>query len=55
MKTSQVALLALRLTYTQHRSPDRAVFRSAAALAAAGITLSSFSLKQMLEKQRRLF
>jgi len=60
MKTSSVALYALRLTFgqvpqqsstnafTAAATPDRVVTRSATMMAVFGIALSSFSLKQML-------
>lgn len=57
MKTSQVARYAIRLNYGQvnefasSKTTDRATVRSAALLAALGIGLSSFSMKQMLTKQ----
>lgn len=57
MKTSQIARYAIRLNYGQvneiagSKTTDRATVRSAALLAALGIGLSSFSMKQMLTKQ----
>ncbi|XP_062547522.1 uncharacterized protein LOC134213040 [Armigeres subalbatus] len=58
MKTTQIARYAIRLNYGQvneiatgSKSSDRATVRSAALLAALGIGLSSFSMKQMLTKQ----
>lgn len=58
MKTTEVARYALRLSFgqisevTQASAPDRTVSRSAAMLAAFGIALSSFSLKQMLNSSQ---
>nr|XP_029709108.1 uncharacterized protein LOC109417766 [Aedes albopictus] len=51
MKTTQIARYAIRLNYGQPASSDRTTVRSAALLAALGIGLSSFSMKQMLAKQ----
>ncbi|XP_053695584.1 uncharacterized protein LOC128743089 [Sabethes cyaneus] len=59
MKTSQIARYAIRLNYGQVRvnelasskAIDRKTARSAALLAALGIGLSSFSMKQMLAQQ----
>lgn len=57
MKTTQIARYAIRLNYGQvnefasPKSTDRTTVRSAALLAALGIGLSSFSMKQMLTKQ----
>lgn len=59
MKTTQIARYAIRLNYGQvnefatagSKSSDRTTVRSAALLAALGIGLSSFSMKQMLAKQ----
>ncbi|XP_035909501.1 uncharacterized protein LOC118511028 [Anopheles stephensi] len=55
MKTTQAMRYAVRLNYGQvnevaAKSTDRATTRSAALLAALGIGLSSFSMKQMLTK-----
>lgn len=63
MKTTQLARYAIRLNYGQvnelasaaaghsGKSTDRNTVRSAALLAALGIGLSSFSMKQMVTKQ----
>lgn len=58
MRTTQIARYAIRLNYGQvnefassAKSTDRTTVRSAALLAALGIGLSSFSMKQMLTKQ----
>lgn len=63
MKTTQLARYAIRLNYGQvnelasaaashsGKSSDRNTVRSAALLAALGIGLSSFSMKQMVTKQ----
>ncbi|XP_050078900.1 uncharacterized protein LOC126565735 [Anopheles maculipalpis] len=55
MKTTQAIRYAVRLNYGQAnevaaKSTDRYTTRSAALLAALGIGLSSFSMKQMLTK-----
>uniref|UniRef100_A0A2M4C3E9 Uncharacterized protein n=1 Tax=Anopheles marajoara TaxID=58244 RepID=A0A2M4C3E9_9DIPT len=55
MKTTQALRYAVRLNYGQvndiaGKSTDRNTTRSAALLAALGIGLSSFSMKQMLAK-----
>uniref|UniRef100_A0A182N8R6 Uncharacterized protein n=1 Tax=Anopheles dirus TaxID=7168 RepID=A0A182N8R6_9DIPT len=55
MKTTQAIRYAVRLNYGQvnelaGKSADRNTTRSAALLAALGIGLSSFSMKQMLSK-----
>lgn len=63
MRTTQLARYAIRLNYGQMnelasgaagasgKSSDRNMVRSAALLAALGIGLSSFSMKQMVTKQ----
>lgn len=59
MKTTNVALYALRVGFGQvtevsstSSAPNKVVTRSAAMLAAFGIALSSFSLKQMLNSSQ---
>lgn len=61
MKTTQLARYAIRLNYGQvnefanattgGKSTGKNTVRSAALLAALGIGLSSFSMKQMVTKQ----
>nr|BAM18845.1 unknown unsecreted protein [Papilio xuthus] len=53
MKTSQVALYALRLTYSQPASREKMMSRSAFVLAAVGLGLSTFSVRQMILHQSR--
>uniref|UniRef100_A0A182JTC4 Uncharacterized protein n=1 Tax=Anopheles christyi TaxID=43041 RepID=A0A182JTC4_9DIPT len=58
MKSTQALRYAVRLNYGQvnevtSKSTDRYTTRSAALLAALGIGLSSFSMKQMLTKQTK--
>ncbi|XP_049548454.1 uncharacterized protein LOC125959664 [Anopheles darlingi] len=58
MKTTQALRYAVRLNYGQvnsitGKSTDRNTTRSAALLAALGIGLSSFSMKQMLAKSSK--
>ncbi|XP_017769867.1 PREDICTED: uncharacterized protein LOC108569817 [Nicrophorus vespilloides] len=59
MKPSQARMLALRLTVPQNASAaqqssqfDKLVFPTAFLLAGIGVGVSSFSLKQLLEKPR---
>ncbi|XP_073986176.1 uncharacterized protein [Rhodnius prolixus] len=59
MQLSKVANYALRLSFAQNNvtsvrgSSDRVIGPSAFLMAAFGITLSTFSLKQMLASQGR--
>ncbi|XP_045457713.1 uncharacterized protein LOC123667927 [Melitaea cinxia] len=53
MKTTQIAQYALRLTYSQPASRDKMMTRSAFALAAIGLGLSTFSVRQMIINQTR--
>ncbi|KAL0809678.1 hypothetical protein ABMA28_011197 [Loxostege sticticalis] len=53
MKTTQIAKYALRLTYSQPANREKMMSRSALALAAIGLGLSTFSVRQMILHQSR--
>ncbi|XP_053621175.1 uncharacterized protein LOC128681373 [Plodia interpunctella] len=53
MRTTQIAQYALRLTYSQPASREKMMSRSALALAAIGLGLSTFSVRQMILHQSR--
>ncbi|RVE49759.1 hypothetical protein evm_005629 [Chilo suppressalis] len=53
MKTTQIAQYALRLTYSQPANREKMMSRSAFALAAIGLGLSTFSVRQMVLHQTR--
>ncbi|VVC87290.1 unnamed protein product [Leptidea sinapis] len=53
MRTTQISQYALRLTYSQPANRDKMMSRSALVLAALGIGLSTFSVRQMILNQTR--
>ncbi|XP_075988392.1 uncharacterized protein LOC142984570 [Anticarsia gemmatalis] len=55
MRTTQIAQYALRLTYSQPANREKMVSRSALFLAALGLGLSTFSVRQMILHQTRRF
>ncbi|CAG4963900.1 unnamed protein product [Colias eurytheme] len=55
MRTTQITQYALRLTYSQPASREKMVSRSALALAAIGLGVSTFSVRQMILSQSRRF
>ncbi|KAJ0170223.1 hypothetical protein K1T71_014151 [Dendrolimus kikuchii] len=53
MRTTQIAQYALRLTYSQPANREKMMSRSALLLAALGLGLSTFSVRQMIISQTR--
>uniref|UniRef100_S4PGN0 Uncharacterized protein n=1 Tax=Pararge aegeria TaxID=116150 RepID=S4PGN0_9NEOP len=53
MQRTQILQYALRLTYSQPASREKMMTRSALALAAIGLGLSTFSVRQMILSQSR--